>query len=97
MKSFRSLVEMDDVEVEEIEEIESIEDYEEIYEEIIEAITEMKMYAKELGLTNEQINPLVEALQSVDKVDDLIRGMFTTSSVVDDDEEENEEEDNSQW
>lgn len=80
-------------ESEEVEEITTIEDYEEIYEDIIEDITEMKTYAKELGLSNEQINPLVEALQAVDKVDDLIRSMFSEADV----ESEEPEEEDDRW
>ena len=76
------------------EKIENRKQYEKIYADIEEDINAMKAYAKEKGLTNEEINPLVEALVGIDKVDDLIRANFSSE---DEAEQAENPEDEGKW
>ena len=91
MKSFKDLAfigkinEEKDEKSEKDENLSTDEEYEEIYSDVLEDIAEMKAFGKELGLSNEDIKPLAEAILLIDKVDDLIRSTM--------EEDENEEED----
>lgn len=95
LAGYNSISESDDEEYD--DEITSIEDYEDIYEDVIEDISEMRSFAKELGLSNEQVNPLVEAIQAIDKVDDLIRSMFSEMDSEEDEPTTDSKEEDNRW
>lgn len=95
-KSFKELAGLnvteskEEVSPEEAEKIESRQQYEKIYLDITEDINSMKRYAKEKGLTNEEISPLSEALQAIDRVDDLIRANFSAEDEPSEEDIEND-------
>lgn len=73
------------------EKIDSRKQYEKIFADILEDINAMKAYAKDKGLTNEEVSPLTDALRGIEKVDDLIRANFNSEDEAEAQEPEPED------